>query len=1231
MKLSSGAFLLLIAVAAGARPRAQDDAPRSGVRGRRLPSTPDEAPPQRDLMAGTSMTFSPLTCNDGLSASDCDPAVTLSTILASTPAGTSPVIPCGTCALLDVADGSTIDLPDGLNVEGMLHVPSTADVSIVATHIFVQGILKIDPPADPANTIKVRLVGTEDQYLVPHAENAASSGCDVTTGCNVGKKGVVVAGGLLDIRALPDETCPTWTTLTSVVPPSADGVSASTGCPLVHDLVLGDGTFESHSLEGFGQVHGWPARIAVVTDEDGNSHLRQTGRNPAAGIRVHFDTTCADPPSASNNAGLYRFRMRYRSIPNYDDGYNNGWMNLKIKANWGWGRYGPGCPAAVDNEWVECDVTIALAEHEASADAFNMEIHPSIHGTKDVDYDDISFEAIPRPHKIRVANPQAAACFGARPGSEVLITNSKSWGGSHDQVVLTVDSVDAVTGEIDFGWANPLPPDTNPNVDPDMASEVAWLSRSVVFEAEGDGPSDSTYDALHGGHLMIFHTPDVAQRIEGIEFKNFGQQGILGRYPVHFHKSQHVAGSVVRKNSIRESKQRCIVIHGSHDVLVEENVSFDTFGHCYILEDGDETNNSFVGNLGARTKGQNIGIGSSDRFASTIWITNPSNHFIGNVCAGSHNSGIWFQLDTTKHLSLGTFKDNTAHSNGDVGIRTYAPGFMPPDEALFEGIRSYYNRGADVGGLFIHGTRNVKVKDAFFAHNKNPAVHYPPPHVLYFGNGEGNSIEGSTFVGSCGEVGIKLDLAPSQLRVYNSTFTGFVGGCDAGSLGAAIQVSSTSGWSNMPILSGLTVDSSEAYAIEIISPFERGNVYIEDPTGEFNPSGLPGFFINNQPRMTAFIDEGLCSPGLNGGISYGLFCQGVCLRRLLVDTGYLEMDYQMVVTSKTDPSKTHTFDWSHANEFDVVLPSDEYNIHFLRVSDGQIGFPPVTLRFRDEVVGDSPPSCSSYITSASLDFEADVPTAAPSVSIMPTIEVKEGYSYVGCYKDDWCRDLPISMGSGLSHDQCYQFCKDQGYGYFGLQADRQCFCGSSYGKHGETTCENNCAMDATWFGGWSNCVYHIREVTALKTPNNNNIWFELASGLSNGDNDNGSLEFEVQASNDAHIALGPSSVQACERVIPEHYEIGLGGWANSKSIMRLEPGSTYHAAEFYGSVLDVFTYRKFKITWDASILKVEQWSGVEWSEMMQMDRDDRSIDRAMVMTGWGATGLWKTSDANPFE
>ncbi|KAL7553859.1 hypothetical protein ACHAWF_017192 [Thalassiosira exigua] len=54
------------------------------------------------------------------------------------------------------------------------------------------------------------------------------------------------------------------------------------------------------------------------------------------------------------------------------------------------------------------------------------------------------------------------------------------------------------------------------------------------------------------------------------------------------------------------------------------------------------------------------------------------------------------------------------------------------------------------------------------------------------------------------------------------------------------------------------------------------------------------------------------------------------------------------------------------------------------------------------------------------------PSAAPSVSIMPTID--RGYRYVGCYKDAECRDLPVFVGAELSHDECYQACADRGYG-----------------------------------------------------------------------------------------------------------------------------------------------------------------------------------------------------------
>lgn len=87
-----------------------------------------------------------------------------------------------------------------------------------------------------------------------------------------------------------------------------------------------------------------------------------------------------------------------------------------------------------------------------------------------------------------------------------------------------------VNGHEPAGWISTL------ENDPDFPAEVAWLSRSVTFDA--DTTQGNTGDkALHcneeqrriGGHLIVSHT-SVAQRIEGVEFKNFGQTGSLGRY-----------------------------------------------------------------------------------------------------------------------------------------------------------------------------------------------------------------------------------------------------------------------------------------------------------------------------------------------------------------------------------------------------------------------------------------------------------------------------------------------------------------------------------------------------------------------------------------------------------------------------------------------------------------------------------------------------------------------------
>lgn len=140
---------------------------------------------------------------------------------------------------------------------------------------------------------------------------------------------------------------------------------------------------------------------------------------------------------------------------------------------------------------------------------------------------------------------------------------------------------------------------------------------------------------------MIFMTPYPPQYIEGVEFRSMGQQGILGRYPMHFHILGSVGSTVCRGNSIINSNQRCVVLHASHNITVEGNVAFNNSGHCFITEEGGEMDNVFKNNLAILTSSVSIRISSeeSDHQASGFWMSNPSNVLIGNVAAGSQDTG----------------------------------------------------------------------------------------------------------------------------------------------------------------------------------------------------------------------------------------------------------------------------------------------------------------------------------------------------------------------------------------------------------------------------------------------------------------------------------------------------------------------------------------------------------------------------------------------------------------
>ncbi|CAI5505686.1 unnamed protein product, partial [Closterium sp. Naga37s-1] len=146
---------------------------------------------------------------------------------------------------------------------------------------------------------------------------------------------------------------------------------------------------------------------------------------------------------------------------------------------------------------------------------------------------------------------------------------------------------------------------------------------------------------------------------------------------------------------------RCIVVHATSRVTIADNVAYETRGHCFVLEEGSEARNTFIRNLGMSTRAVQRLIPpaslakfdrQTDNQPSTFWLATPFNSFVGNVAAGSEDSGFWLELNKHmrglsrnlpfwKNLSPMTlalvFTANVLHSNALFGLRTYPHGARP--------------------------------------------------------------------------------------------------------------------------------------------------------------------------------------------------------------------------------------------------------------------------------------------------------------------------------------------------------------------------------------------------------------------------------------------------------------------------------------------------------------------------------------------------------------------------
>jgi cell migration-inducing and hyaluronan-binding protein len=271
----------------------------------------------------------------------------------------------------------------------------------------------------------------------------------------------------------------------------------------------------------------------------------------------------------------------------------------------------------------------------------------------------------------------------------------------------------------------------------DERGEVGMLTRNILIHASDD--AEKTY---FGGHIMAM--AGSRMYVSGVELSRMGQNMHLARYPIHWHILGDGDGQYIENSSIHDTYSRCVTVHGTNNLRIQNNVTYNTVGHCYFMEDAVEHGNQFIHNLAMLTKCHpdgkpcvttNLGPAGtqsgprpngqsakdilipSDNTASSFWITNPDNIYRDNVAAGSEAIGFWFALPEhptgaflnqpgsenvwPRRTAVREFSGNTAHSNYD--------GFM-------------FDRGPQPNGTFSVGGSNYHLAFANPADPKTQPV-----------------------------------------------------------------------------------------------------------------------------------------------------------------------------------------------------------------------------------------------------------------------------------------------------------------------------------------------------------------------------------------------------------------------------------------------------------------------------------------------------------------------------
>ncbi|XP_052106228.1 zonadhesin-like isoform X16 [Mytilus californianus] len=271
-------------------------------------------------------------------------------------------------------------------------------------------------------------------------------------------------------------------------------------------------------------------------------------------------------------------------------------------------------------------------------------------------------------------------------------------------------------------------------------------------------------------------------------------------------------------------------------------------------------------------------------------------------------------------------------------------------------------------------------------------------------------------------------------------------------------------------------------------------------------------------------------------------------------------------------------------------------------------------------------------------------------------------AYIGCYQDDSTRILPkeVLKDKGMTVQKCQQFCGQKGFKFAGVEYGYECFCGNVLRKDRKrkerdckTPCSGNkqqicggtwrisiytaktskcmnkchkkakcikgkCVCKAKYQGnGVKSCkkVKRCRSAKKIQTPNAYKYKLLSDYGISVDNHERFSIKFKVMAKNDAHLALMSSNNEK-----DPLYELVLGGWGNSKSVVR-DKKQGRSLSEHKGKMLRPNKLESFKVIWNKGKIRVEDGRGkkiMEWTDTS----NPLKIRDIGISTGWGATGTW---------